>query len=120
MDDGPLLHVLSSIAAAFFSCTFSAPADIVMTRYRALPSTHSATRRLSSLARCALSTEAAQVIGRAYDGPVDCVKTMVREEGVGVFFRGWSPFFVRVVPLFVINLPLYEQIRRVLGIGYLN
>ena len=32
---------------------------------------------------CALSTEAAQVIGRAYDGPVDCVKTMVREEGVG-------------------------------------
>ena len=45
---------------------------------------------------------------------------MVREEGVGVFFRGWSPFFVRVVPLFVINLPLYEQIRRVLGIGYLN
>ena len=119
MDDGPLLHVLSSIAAAFFSCTFSAPADIVMTRYRALPSTHSA--RLSvSLTGRALSTEAAQVIGRAYDGPVDCVKTMVREEGVGVFFRGWSPFFVRVVPLFVINLPLYEQIRRVLGIGYLN
>ncbi len=77
--------------------------------------------RLSvSLTGCALSTEAAQVIGRAYDGPVDCVKTMVREEGVGVFFRGWSPFFVRVVPLFVINLPLYEQIRRVLGIGYLN
>eukprot|EP01045_Picozoa_sp_COSAG04_P009623 COSAG04_NODE_564_length_12565_cov_220.319028_2_plen_35_part_00 len=30
-----------------------------------------------------MSAEAAQVIGRAYDGPVDCVKTMVREEGAG-------------------------------------
>ena len=50
MDDGPLLHVLSSIAAAFFSCTFSAPADIVMTRYRALPK-HAFIRRFGS-AQC--------------------------------------------------------------------
>jgi dicarboxylate transporter 10 len=91
------LHVGASIAAAFFSCTFSAPADIVMTRY-----------------------QAAEVMGRSYAGPVDCVKTLVREEGMAVFFRGWSPFFVRVVPLFTINLPLYEQIRRLFGIGYLD
>ena len=42
------------------------------------------------------------------------------QEGIAVFFRGWAPFFIRVVPLFTINLPLYEQIRRVMGIGYLD
>lgn len=65
LEDGPVLHVGASVAAAFLSCTFSAPADIVMTRY-----------------------QAAQIIGRAYTGPIDCVKTMVREEGLRVFFRG--------------------------------
>ena len=35
LPDGPVLHVGASIAAAFFSCSFSAPADIVMTRYQA-------------------------------------------------------------------------------------
>ena len=97
LSDGPVLHVGASVAAAFFSCSFSAPADIVMTRY-----------------------QAAVVMGRSYDGPIHCVRTMLTEEGVGVLFRGWTPFFVRVTPLFAINLPLYEQIRRCLGIGYLD
>ena len=31
-----------------------------------------------------------------------------------------SPFFMRCAPLFIFNLPLYEQLRRLLGLEYLN
>ena len=68
MQDGPWLHACASVAAAFFSCTFSAPADIVMTRYQAGP-----------------------LLGRPYASPLECVRTMVAEEGAMVFFRGCAP-----------------------------
>jgi hypothetical protein len=61
-------HACASVAAAFFSCTFSAPADIVMTRYQAGP-----------------------LLGRPYASPLECVRTMVAEEGAMVFFRGCAP-----------------------------
>ena len=97
-EEGFGLHVFSSVVAAFLSSTLSVPADVVLTRYQA-------------------STE----MGRSYPGGVlQCATVLYRESGVLGFFRGWVPLFMRVAPLYVCYLPLYEQLRRALGLGYLD
>ena len=96
--EGLGLHVMSSVVAAFLSSTFSVPADVVLTRY-----------------------QAASEMGRSYKGGVvDCIAVLYREGGFRGFFRGWTPLFVRVAPLYVCYLPLYEQFRKALGLGYLD
>ncbi|GAB5367323.1 hypothetical protein AAMO2058_001220500 [Amorphochlora amoebiformis] len=97
MKDGPMLHALASTTAAFLSTTFAAPFDIIMTRYQAAPT-----------------------LGIHYKSVLHCAATMARSEGLTVFYRGWSVFFSRVAPVFTCLMPFYEQVRVVLGLGYLN
>mmetsp|Transcript_2540 Transcript_2540/g.4966 ORF Transcript_2540/g.4966 Transcript_2540/m.4966 type:complete len:307 (-) Transcript_2540:105-1025(-) len=97
LQEGPVLHVLASTVAAFLSTTFAAPFDIVFTRMQAAPT-----------------------LGIHYDGVLDCARAMVREEGVMVFYRGWTVFFSRVAPVFTVMMPLWEQTRRLFGLNYMN
>ena len=95
--DSPALHFLGAVSGAFFGATLAAPPDVVMSRYQTGPQ-----------------------MGRPYSGPMECMRIMVREEGPRVLLRGWLPLFVRLVPLFSVMLPLYEQCRRALGMAYLD
>jgi len=95
--EGPALHVVASLAAALLSSTFSVPADFVMTRYQA-------------------SSE----MGRNYKSVLHCVKDLHAEGGVRGFFRGWTPLFTRVAPLYILYLPAYEQFRKAMGLDYLD
>eukprot|EP00037_Helgoeca_nana_P015237 m.142494 g.142494 ORF g.142494 m.142494 type:complete len:298 (+) comp22926_c0_seq2:70-963(+) len=95
--DGQALHITASVVAAFLSSTFSVPADVVMTRY-----------------------QSAELLGTSYSGVLDCAVSLGRESGPGAFFRGWTPLFVRVAPLYVLYLPAYEQLRKAFGLGYLQ
>jgi hypothetical protein len=97
VSEGPGLHVLASVVAALLSSTFSVPADFVMTRYQAGPQ-----------------------MGHHYTSVLNCASTLLRQEGPSAFFRGWTPLFVRVAPLYVCYLPVYEQFRRLLGLGYMT
>jgi len=97
MQDGPALHVVGSVVASFFATVASAPADLVMTRYQAAPQ-----------------------VGMAYTGPLDCFGRVLREEGLRGFYRGWWPYFVRLSPVFIIFHPLFEQLRFVAGLNYMN
>ena len=45
---------------------------------------------------------------------------ILRTDGVLAFYRGFTPFVVRLGPVFLISLPLTEQIRRLAGLGYLS
>ena len=93
LEEGPVLHLSASIVAAFCSCTFSCPADVVLTRYQS-----SATgERLMA------------VLG-----------SIVRTEGLRGFYRGWSVLFIRVAPIYILYLPVFEQIRVLLGLGYMT
>jgi hypothetical protein len=97
MDDTPVLHVMASIIAGFMMSTFSAPADILMTRYQCAP-----------------------MMGIRYKNLWHCAVSIAQKEGVATFYRGWWPFFLRVAPLNSLNMPAYEQVRRLLGLGYLD
>eukprot|EP01134_Creolimax_fragrantissima_P001673 CFRG1673T1 len=97
LQQGPSMHVLCSVISAFCAASLSAPADIVGTRWQTAP-----------------------LMGKSYTSLQNCVMTMAREEGISVFMRGWSMLFVRLVPVFCVSVPVYEEIRRRLGIGYLD
>eukprot|EP00040_Diaphanoeca_grandis_P000077 m.14293 g.14293 ORF g.14293 m.14293 type:complete len:297 (-) comp10072_c0_seq2:114-1004(-) len=97
ISEGPRVHVVASVVAAFLSSTFSCPADVVMTRF-----------------------QTAKQMGIEYKGVSDCVVSILRTEGAQGFFRGWLPLFSRVCPLYILYLPAYEQVRILLGLDYLN
>ncbi|CAK0880513.1 unnamed protein product [Prorocentrum cordatum] len=103
MDDGKLLHLVASQAAAACCTTCSMPLDVVLTVYQ---SAHS------------LGGERRELYGSR--GPLHCAGVMLRESGPLVFMRGWVPAFMRLSPTCTFSFFLYEQLRRLVGIGYLD
>ena len=92
LNEGFALHVSASVFAAFLSTKFSIPADFVMTKYQT-------------------STQYSSVLSLVTD-------IFKNDGGFRAFFRGWVPLFVRVAPVYIFYLPLYEQVRLLLGLGY--
>jgi hypothetical protein len=97
ISDAPTLHVGASVVAAFLASAFAAPADVVMTQYQTAPQR-----------------------GVHYNSVAECAVMVLREGGPMGFFRGWSMQFGRIAPLFCINMPLYEQIRTLAGLGFMD
>ena len=93
LEDGPVLHGLAACAGGVGAGVCATPADVVMTRYQA-------------------SSEYRSAFGAAAD--------ILKTDGVLAFYRGFTPFVVRLGPVFLISLPLTEQIRRLAGLGYLS
>jgi len=103
LGDGPLLHVTASVAAAIACTTCSMPLDVVLTVYQ---SAHS------------FGGQRLERYGRA--GPLACAGVLLRESGPLVFMRGWVPAFARLAPTCVSSFFLYEQLRKLVGIGFLD
>jgi Mitochondrial carrier protein len=94
--EGPVLHAFASIIAAFVATGMAAPFDAILTRYQ---SHRTLTNKMT---------------------PLSCIMDMFAEAGPKVFFRGWTLFFARVAPLFIVQLPMYEQTRRLLGMDFMR
>ena len=92
--DGPKAHVLCSQISAVCATLVTAPADMIKTRVMG---------DLHGL----------------YRGPLDCVMQTCQRDGVLALWRGALPSFLRIGPHFLITFPLYEQLRRYVGLGYL-
>ena len=97
MEDSPALHVLASIVGAFWAVTLSVGPDNVMSRYMT-----------------------ATDLGVSYSGPLECARKLIASEGIGVLGRGWVPFFMRMAPIFTVQMTIYEQCRRLLGLSYME
>eukprot|EP00928_Gymnodinium_smaydae_P044583 TRINITY_DN29725_c0_g1_i1.p1 TRINITY_DN29725_c0_g1~~TRINITY_DN29725_c0_g1_i1.p1 ORF type:complete len:338 (+),score=52.41 TRINITY_DN29725_c0_g1_i1:47-1015(+) len=102
-EDGPLLHFLASQVGAVCCTTFSMPFDVVLTVY-----TSSTT----------IGGERAALYGAS--GPLGCAAAMLRRDGPRAFFRGWVPALLRISPTTTLSFSCYEQLRRLVGIGYLD
>ena len=50
-----------------------------------------------------------------YSGTVDCVRVMLREEGVRGLYKGMVPCFLKVVPSMAISFTVYETLRKYLN-----
>jgi len=98
LPDGPVLHFISGIFGALLAVTFATPADYTMNRYMTL-------RDLG---------------GRTDVGVLGFIREEFGNRGMASFYRGWTPFFVRVGPILCVTMPTYEQFRFILGLGYLD
>ena len=92
-EDGPSLHLISSVAASLGASALSAPADLLVARYMSMSSTGSL---------------------------LHCVREVYDESGVRGFWRGWSVSFIRLTPVMITYSTVYEQLRYRSGLGYLN
>jgi len=103
VSEGPLLHLMASLTAALVCTTCSMPFDVVLTVFQ---SAHS------------LGGDRLKRYGTR--GPLGCAMTLLREEGPTVFMRGWTPAFIRLAPTCCLSFWLYEQLRALVGIGFLD
>lgn len=95
--DGPRLHFSCSCLSGLVAQILCMPADVVKTRVQ--------------------SGQHAQL----YRSPVHCLCTIVREEGLAVLYRGFTPAAARQVPVMAVQMPIVEQIRkRVFGLDYMS
>ena len=83
--------------AAGCAAVLSLPPDIVLNRYQGAPR-----------------------MGVAYRSVAHCLSELVRNEGGLALFRGLGPQYAKLAPIFLFTLPLYEQLRRLAGLGYLK
>lgn len=93
-EEGALLHVTASLLSGFVGQTAAMPIDTVRTRM--MTGSH--------------------VVD---EGVLSCIQTMWASEGFKAFFRGYLPALIRQGPIMVLQMPLVEQIRYNLGIGYI-
>jgi solute carrier family 25 phosphate transporter 23/24/25/41 len=49
-----------------------------------------------------------------YTGTLDCIRVMVKEEGVRGLYKGMIPCFLKVVPSMAISFTVYETLRKTL------
>ena len=97
LDDGPALHLVASVASAAGATVFGMPCDVLFTNYS------SAAQR-----------------GVQYKGLFDCARSLLRDQGPLGFYRGSVAFFMRSSPIFILYFPIYEQVRKFLGMGYMS
>ena len=95
--EGLHTHVGCSLFAAGCASVLSLPPDIILNRYQGAP-----------------------VRGLQYTSVVHCLTELVRTEGVLALFRGLGPQYGKLAPIFLITLPIYEQLRKLAGLGYLK
>jgi hypothetical protein len=49
-----------------------------------------------------------------YKGIIDCAKRVVKEEGIGTFYKGLAPRLISVVPMIGIQFGVYEFMKKVM------
>lgn len=95
--EGLHTHVGCSLFAAGCAAVLSLPPDIVLNRYQGAPK-----------------------MGLHYQSVTHCLSELVRNEGGLALFRGLGPQYAKLAPIFLCTLPLYEQLRKLAGLGYIR
>ena len=91
-DDGVHTHVFASFCAGIVAAITTQPADTL---------------------RSLLMTSDGK-----YKGFGDAFVKVVKAEGVKGLYRGVVPSYLRFAPHFTVALPLWEQVRNAMGLGY--
>ncbi|OCH88282.1 mitochondrial carrier [Obba rivulosa] len=91
MEEGIGLHLTASMFAGLFCSITSNPVDVVKVR---------------------LMNDKA----REFDGVVDCIKTIMRREGPGAFFKGFSMCWARLGTHTIVTFLIFERVRLLLGL----
>lgn len=91
--DSASTHIIASMITGFIATTVAAPFDVIKTR----------------------TMNAVGADGR----PLHILRDVLRHEGPRGLLRGWLPAYFRLGPHALLCLPLFEQLRALLGLSYL-
>jgi solute carrier family 25 oxoglutarate transporter 11 len=90
MQQGFLLHAVSSLIAAFVTTAVSLPVDIIKTRYQNMK----------------------VIQGKPeYNGILDIFQRILRQEGLFSFWKGFTPYFSRLGPHTILTFIFIEQLN---------
>ena len=92
--EGPTLHMASSCISGLVAQTVIQPADTLRTLMMGGG-------------------------GASRGGILTCAVTLVSDGGLGALYRGYLPALARQGPVIMVQMPLIEEIRRLLGVGYM-
>ncbi|XP_071176606.1 mitochondrial substrate carrier family protein ucpB-like [Mytilus edulis] len=95
MDEGPLLHIISSMVAGFMAALTTSPVDVVKTRI--------------------MNQKYEHHHEKVYKGTFDCLMKIVKTEGFLGLYKGFIPNWMRIGPHTVISFFIFEQLRRSVG-----
>jgi solute carrier family 25 protein 14/30 len=95
MVDGPQLHFLCAGISGLVATICTSPVDVIKTRIM-----HDK--------------------GNLYKNSMDCLIKTIRVEGMTAMFKGFLPNYLRLGPHLALSLPLYEQLRKLFGVGTLH
>lgn len=96
MKEGFLLHCESSLITGLVATTVAAPFDLLKSR-----------------------SMNDRTIASSFKGLLFMTRTIIKEEGLIVLFRGWLPAYLRLGPHAMICFPLFEQFRHWLKLDYI-
>lgn len=91
VEETPSMHLSGAFFSGFVAQTCAMPVDTIRTR----------------------------VMAGAHGSISGCVRETMATEGVRGFFRGYLPALSRQCPVMLMQMPLVEQIRRLLGMDYI-
>lgn len=92
--EGYQLHLCCAALSGLAAQTACMPADTIKTRYMA------------------------SARGGLYGSPLSCLRQTIASEGPAGLYRGYLPALARQAPVMVIQMPIVEQIRRLVGLDY--
>ena len=90
--EGPALHMASSCMSGLVAQTVIQPADTLRTLMMG---------------------------GSGNGGLFGCAAKLVSEGGLFALYRGYLPALARQGPVIMVQMPLIEEIRRLMGVGYM-
>ena len=96
--EGFPLHVVSSLVGGLACALATNPVDVVKTRIMNELVVHSAGGQ------------------QVYDGLLNSFVSILREEGVGGFYKGFIPNWARLGPHTIITFLIFEQLRKAWGL----
>ncbi|EMD37743.1 hypothetical protein CERSUDRAFT_114376 [Gelatoporia subvermispora B] len=91
MEEGIGLHFTASMFAGLFCSITSNPVDVVKVR---------------------LMNDKA----REFSGVTDCIRSIIRREGLGAFYKGFSMCWARLGTHTIVTFLIFERVRLLLGI----
>nr|CAB3267487.1 mitochondrial uncoupling protein 3 [Phallusia mammillata] len=86
LGDNPICHFSSAFISGFITTMIASPIDVVKTRYMNSPM-------------------------NTYRGPIHCAKTMLFNEGVLSFYKGFVPSYLRLGSWNIVMFVSYEQYK---------
>jgi len=95
LQDGTPLHIFSSLVAGVCTLIATQPLDTIKSRIMVSDGESG-----------------------AYKGVLDCIGKTFKNDGMAGFYKGSLASYLRFGPHFVITFPLYEFVRKSLGLGY--